>query len=241
MHADVLSFNPIADTTLIEIAPGANLGGAAYFNAGTTGHTTGYRNRALIQFGLTEAIPAGSIINGVTLTLDVVRQPAADGEPSTFGLHRLFFSWGEGDKMPEFEGSPGLGAPATTGEATWQFRFLEGASWTSPGGEVDHEFAAAPSSTAFVYGIGDLVEFESTLNLVADVQAWVNNPESNFGWMLMTEDESVRRSARSFASSEDGGGGPILTVDFTPVPEPATLAVLGLAGLAWGYWRRRRV
>jgi hypothetical protein len=241
MYAEVLTFNPIADTTLIEIAPEANLGGAAYFNAGTTGHTSGYRNRALIQFGLSEAIPAGSIINGVTLSLDVIRQPSTDSEPSTFGLHRLFFSWGEGDKMPEFEGSPGLGAPATTGEATWLFRFLGGASWTRPGGEVDHEFAAAPSSTAFVYGIGDPVEFESTMNLVADVQAWVNNPNANFGWMLMTEDESVRRSARSFASSEDSVGGPMLTVDFTPVPEPTTLAVLGLAGLAWGYRRWRRV
>jgi hypothetical protein len=240
LHAEVLVFNPIADTSLIEIAPDANLGGAAFFNAGTTGHATGFRNRALMQFALSETIPAGSIINSATLTLDVVRQPAADLAPSTFGLHRVFTAWGEGDKMPEFEGSPGLGAPATAGEATWLFRFLGGAAWAEPGGQADLEFAAAPSSTAFVYGIGDPVNFESTLDLMADVQSWVNNPQSNFGWMLMTEDESVRRSARSFASSEDGGGGPVLVVDFTPVPEPATLTVAGLAGLAWWYRRRHR-
>src|SRR2546425_1067939 len=70
--ADTLTLQPVADTTLIAIAPDNNLGGAGYFNAGTAGN--GYVNRALLRFDLT-IIPSGSQILGVSLTMDVVREP----------------------------------------------------------------------------------------------------------------------------------------------------------------------
>jgi MYXO-CTERM domain-containing protein len=56
----------------------------------------------------------------------------------------------------------------------------------------------------------------------------------------MPENEIIRKTARSFLSSEDPNGGPILVIDFTPVPEPAPLTVLGLSLLAFGWLRRRR-
>ena len=237
LRADTVVLHPIADTTLIEASPDANLGGAEFFNAGTAGN--GNRNRALMQFSLTDAIPAGSLINDVTFSLDVVRQPSVDLQPSTFGLHRVLSSCGEGDKVPADPGSPGQGAPATTGEATWLFRFFNDTPWSAPGGRPGVDFVAGASSTTFVYGIGDPVVFESTAELTADVQYWVDHPQSIPSWMLMTEDELVQKSARGFASREDGGGGPTLTVDFTLVPEPGTLALwsMGLAMLGW--WRRR--
>ena len=226
-RAAVAVLNPSADTALIQVAPDANMGGSGFFNAGTAGN--GNRNRALMRFNLSETIPAGSIINSVSLRLDIIRQPAVDLQPATFGLHPLFVSWGEGNKFAAEDGSPGLGAPATAGEATWLYRSLATLAWAAPGGLAGTEFALAPSSTTFVYGIGDETLFESTELLTADVQKWVNQPELNFGWMLMTETELIRKSARSFASREDGSGGPILVVDFTPVPEPGSTALL-----AWG-------
>ena len=48
------------------------------------------------------------------------------------------------------------------------------------------------------------------------------------------------RSARSFASREDASGGPILVIDFTPVPEPAMTGLLGLGLVAFGLLRRRQ-
>ena len=238
LRADTVVLHPVADTTLIEAAPDANLGGADFFNAGTAG--SGNRNRALMQFSLIDSIPAGSVINGVTLSLDVVRQPSIDLQPATFGVHRVFSSWGEGDKVPADPGSPGQGAPATAGEATWLFRFLGSIPWSAPGGKPGVDFSSTASSTTFVYGIGDPVVFEPTAELVTDVQSWLVHPESNQGWMLVTEDELVRKSARSFASREDAGAGPSLTVDFTLVPEPATLAVwsMGLVMLVCLRWRR---
>ncbi len=237
LQAETVSFNPVADTTLIEYASDANLGGAGFFNGGTSG--IGYRNRALMQFALSDAIPAGAIINSATLTLDIVRQPGSDLQPAPFGLHRMLVSWGEGEKIPE-EGSPGLGSPATDGEATWLYRNLGGQAWADPGGLAGVDFSSTASSTAFVYGIGDPVQFESTLDLTDDVQLWLNNPQANFGWMLMTETEDVTKSARSFASREDASGGPMLIIDFTPVPEPSTLGLIGVSLLAFGYFNQRR-
>lgn len=235
LRADIVSLNPIADTTLIETDPGANLGGAAFFNAGTTG--SGNRNRALMLFSLSEAIPAGSIISSVSLTLDVVREPSDHRASAVFSLRRMRSSWGEGDKTPIEEGSPGLGAPATTGEATWLYRSVGGDPWSAPGGLAGVDFAAVPSATSFVLGIGDPVDFNSGPDLVGDVQFWLDNPGANFGWMLMTETEDLRKSARSFASSEDGGGGPTMVVEFTTVPEPATLLLAGFVVLGAYAWR----
>ncbi|MBK8000159.1 MAG: DNRLRE domain-containing protein [Verrucomicrobia bacterium] len=229
LRADVITLNPSADTTLIQVDPNANLGGADFFNAGTPGN--GNRNRALMVFSLSEFIPAGATINNVSLVLDIVRQPAVDIAPALFSLRRVQTSWSEGDKVPIEEGSPGLGAPATEGDATWLYRSVGGEAWSAPGGRAGVDFSGTPSSTAFVYGIGDPVQFESTPLLTADVQFWLDNPSSNFGWMLMTETEEVRKSARSFASREDANGGPMLIIDFTPVPEPGTITLAGLLGL----------
>jgi hypothetical protein len=237
--AETLILQPTADTTLIQIAPESNLGGADFFNAGTAGN--GNRNRALLLFGISDSIPEGSIINSVTLSLDMVRQPVDDWQPALFGLHRINLSWSEGAQVPE-EGSPGLGAPAAEGESTWTHRFFAGVPWSAAGGLPGVDFVADPSSTGFVFGLGDPVEFESTSGLTADVQMWVNNPQLNFGWMLMCESEEVRKSARSFASSENGSGGPFLTIDYTVVPEPAPILLLGggLVLLGMMAWRRQR-
>lgn len=229
VHAEVITLNPVADTTLIQVDPNANLGGTDFFNAGTAGN--GNRNRAIMLFSLSEFIPAGSTINNVSVMLDIVRQPAVDLAPALFSLRRMNVSWSEGDKVPIEEGSPGLGAPATEGDATWLYRSVGGEAWSTPGGREGVDFSSTVSSTAFVYGIGDPVQFESTTELTADVQLWLDNPDSNFGWMLMTETEQVRKSARSFASREDPNGGPMLIIDFTPVPEPSSFVLTGLLGL----------
>jgi len=81
--------------------------------------------------------------------------------------------------------------------------------------------------------------FTSTANLVGDVQGWLNNPASNFGWILMSESENSPTSIRRFASRDAVSGAPLLTINFTPVPEPGTWTVLAV-GMLFIVWRLRR-
>lgn len=235
-RADTISIQPVADTTLIEFAPDNNLGGGDFFNAGTAGN--GFRNRALMLFDPTELIPAGAVITSAQLSLFVVRQPNTGLQNSTFSLRRVLQSWAEGAQIPGEDG-PGIGVPASSGEATWNNRFSGGTLWAQPGGQAGVDFSTTISSMAFVGSLGDEIIFASGPVLIADVQFWLDNPLSNFGWMLKTESEAVGKTARSFASRERGFG-PTLTLSYTVVPEPGTFALAGLFLICFGAMMRRR-
>jgi len=223
---DEVVLTPSADTTLIEVAPNNNLGGQNYFNSGTT--QNGTRNRGLLQFDLSQ-IPQNAAISSVDLYLEVVHVPSCGNAPSDFGLHPVLAPWGEGNKSTTL--SPGQGAPATAGEATWNDRFaLMAQPWSVPGGAPGVDYAAAASSDQYIYG-PDQYQFASRPQLVADVQGWLNNPKSNFGWMLITESEDTRFTARRFGSREDPNNAPLLDVQYVLVPEPRTFMLWGAGAL----------
>jgi hypothetical protein len=237
---DSVVLKPVADTTLIEAKPDNNLGGQYFANAGTTQNYT--RNRALFQFDPAAAIPAGAVVSSATLILEVIRQPP-ESVPSQFGLHRVLRPWGEGNKFALDGASPGLGAAATAGEATWNDRFAFASSpWAQPGGAAGIDYAPETSSQTYVYGTAESpYVFESDTPTVQDVQYWLDHPESNFGWMLMSQSESDNFTARRFASREDPDHEPLLYVDFTVVPEPGPMALGGTGAvffLAYVRWKR---
>lgn len=234
-HADSVTLRPIADTTLIETAPNNNLGGQPFANSGTTQNFT--KNRALFRFDVS-AIPPGAQVESVSLTFEVTRQPVDGYAPGDFGLHRMLVSWGEGTKVTANPGTPGQGAPASPGEATWLARFAQtGPNWTAPGGLVGTDFATTSSAGQTIYGTANSPYFFTSSQLAADVQLWLANPTENFGWMLLANDEGPNFTARRFGSREDGINAPQLFVQFTTVPEPSSLV---LAAMAAG-WLMRRV
>jgi hypothetical protein len=239
-QAETISLQPVADTTLIQLAPGNNLGGAAYFNAGASGNG-GYLSRALIRYDLS-SIPAGSVITSVSLTFDVIRQSQSGSQNSFFSLRRVFQSWGEGEQIAEDGSQLGLGSPAAPGEATWDSRFAGGGVWSQPGGAAGVDYSATPSSTALSAPTGEQMYFGPTPALMADVQSWIGQPGNNFGWMLMTESEGLERTARMFASRESGFG-PTLVIEFSPVPEPGVWGLVGVSALSLfvGLKRRRSI
>jgi len=218
VRSESVTLTSVADTTLLESAPDYNLGGALIVNAGTT--QTFYRNRGLFRFDFTDQIPPGSRITKVDFVVEVTGQPKEEQASSSFGLHRLLKSWGEGDKTSPDPIHPGLGALATVGEATWTHRFAFTTNlWAFPGGAATNDYVPELSAETFVYGLGDSpYTFVSTPRLVADVQVWLDDPATNFGWMLICQSEEANFTARRFASREDAGREPYLSIDYEPPP-----------------------
>jgi hypothetical protein len=114
--------------------------------------------------------------------------------------------------------------------------------WAAPGGAAGIDFSPLISAEIAIAG---LYESPYTLTadpgLQADLQYWVDHPQENFGWMMITE-ATDHNTARSFASREDAfGRGPLLQIDYTPVPEPSLLGLLSAsAAMLFGVTRIRR-
>jgi hypothetical protein len=220
--ADTITLNPFADATLFEVSPDNSGGAAWFFNSGTTQNRT--RNRALLMFDIAGALPYGSLITSVELQLEVLRQPVDGFEVSFMGLHRMLRSWGEGETFAD----NGFGSPSAAGDATWNHRSSGQDEWAEPGGAVDVDYSGLLSSGALVYGLGT-TRFEGTADLIADVQSWLDHPESNYGWMLLCQNEDLPFTARRFGSREDPNSAPTLRIEFVTVPEPGVL-MLGFVG-----------
>lgn len=223
--AETVTLLPAADTTLMEISPDNNFGSGGTFTAG--GRSDGGRNRALLWFDIANNVPAGATINSVTLRVTVI---AARGPNSIFDLHELLAPWNEGAGADY-----GLGSPALPGEVTWNDRLAPDTSWLMAGGD----FVNSPSASVFIGGQANYT-FLSTSALVDDVQGWLNNPASNFGWLLRSESENTPGTIRRFGSRQAGASAPALTIEFTPIPEPGPVGLLGLGLVALAALARRR-
>lgn len=194
--------NPSKDNTLYQEDTGETSNGAGdHIFAGRT--RDGAVRRAVIAFDVS-TIPGGSTVTSVTLTM---RESRGLNGPQTVTLHALLKDWGEGaSDAPQQEGA---GTQAAAGDATWLHTFFNTSLWDTPGGD----FSATESASAVVDTSGDY-NWDSTAQLVADVQSWVDNPAANFGWLVRgNEDES--RTAKRFNSRESANP-PQLLVEYTP-------------------------
>ena len=167
---------PVRDNTLYEDPLGGLSNGAgSHVFAGLT--ESGGKRRALLAFDVAGAVPPGAQVLGVKLTLHVTRTIAG---PETVSVHRALADWGEGTSLAP--GQEGGGAPATAGDATWLHGFYPGTTWASPGGDFD----ALASATRVIGFTGP--QTYASAGLVADVQAWLDDPSSNHGWMLVGDE-----------------------------------------------------
>jgi hypothetical protein len=167
------------------------------------------------------ALPTNATVLAAAVTVEVTRQPGDGLASAPFGLYRMLRRWGEGDKVATTV--PGQGLPATPGEATWLCSFFPTNAWSAPGGASGIDFADVESSFQFIYGTGQSpYRFESTPELVADVQSWVNSSQSNYGWMLLCDDEATPFTARRFGSREDPNAPPLLEIEYLVPPRIAS-------------------
>ncbi|MCL0101783.1 DNRLRE domain-containing protein [Dehalococcoidia bacterium] len=152
----------------------------------------GQRRRTLLEFDIAGAVPAGSRISAVTLTLNVSR---ARGNSTGFDLYLMLQDWGEGSSDAARE--EGGGAVAGASDATWVRRGGGGLLWVSLGGDfVDSSSGSSVVSTVGAYSWG------STPEMVADVQGWLDLPATNFGWIVIGG-EDMNQSAKRFDSREN--------------------------------------
>src|SRR5262245_14262993 len=131
-YADSLTLVATRDNTLYEQVGGALSNGAGeHIFAGMTA-TTSLRRRALLHFDLSGSIPPGSTVTSARLQLNMSRT-ISSAQPVS--LHRVLADWGEGTSNALAE--EGGGAAATAGDATWEYRFYNTATWDTFGGEFD--------------------------------------------------------------------------------------------------------
>jgi hypothetical protein len=205
--AAIINIMPSKDNTLYEYDPTvgdvSNALGFHFF-AGET--AMGFLRRGVLAFDIAGSIPPGSTITAVNLSMNVSRVPVDTAY--TVELHKLLADWGEGTSQAT--GDEGMGAPATPNDATWRHRFFDTIFWATPGGD----FSATVSASQSVGAVGQYTW--SSAQMVADVQSWLDNPASNFGWLVLG-DESAIATAKRFDTRESASP-PVLTIQYTGVP-----------------------
>jgi hypothetical protein len=211
--AGTVNINPSKDNTLYEYVPldgdKSNALGLHFF-AGETGMNE--LRRGVLAFDIAGNVPPGSTITAVSLSLNMSRAPTTN--PYAMELHKLLADWGEG--MSIAPGEEGDGAPATPNDATWRHRFFDTIFWTTQGGD----FSPTVSASQMVGGMGHYTW--SSAQMVADVQGWLDNPTSNFGW-LMLGNETTFLTAKRFDTRESANP-PVLAITYVPSGTPTPTA-----------------
>ncbi len=195
-----------ADNTIYQNFPGnSNALGQNFFSGNNLGNSP---RRALLKFNIASVVPGGAVITAVTLTLNCnVSRSIADN----VSLYKLTTDWGEGTSNAAAS-SDGGGAAATINDATWPTNFFPSSNWTTAGGD----YVAIASAATSILATG--FYSWSSAGMVTDVQNWLNNPSTNFGWILLCN-EATAATARRFASRENPtiANRPTLSITYTAV------------------------
>ena len=178
------------DNTLIDDPDGARANGAGpYFFVGSTGGNEGGGiRRGLIHFDIEGVIPEEARIEDVALHLYASNDPDI---AEKVRLYPALQDWGEGASC----GNGGKGAAAKTGDATWLHTFFDIDFWEEVGGD-----RARPASARETVDMLGSYTWSSN-RMKKDVQSWVEQPETNFGWLLIGDVRNPR-TVVAFASRE---------------------------------------
>ncbi len=203
-----LALQAVKDNTLYEDASGGTSNGAgAYLFVGNSNR--GVIRRAVVEFDVAAQVPEGATIIDAKLKLHMSRTSSSAHPVS---VHVLESEWGEG--ASNADRNEGSGAEAEEGDATWVHTFHRTARWSEPGGD----FSSEPSATVDVDREGTY-QWES-VRMIADAQGWLDDPDSNHGWVLVgnevaTSGENLKRTSKRFDSRENS------TEEMRPVLELA--------------------
>ncbi len=211
-----VSLTPVQDNSLIQYqAPQYSGGASPYIYVGLE-HYSLTKMRGLVDFNVAGSIPAGSTINSVTLTVTIELTNSTTFVTPTVQLHDVLSNWGQGTGTPTAYMPPF--SPTTTNDATWTNTFYPTQNWKTPGGD----FSSTVSGSAVFGADYTNSTFNSTSQMVADVQSWLNNPSTNFGWLMLGDE--TQNSGKMIGSMHSSSP-PTLTIDYTAPAKPADLTV----------------
>ena len=182
-------------------------GAGQVIRAGMT--SVGDIRRSFIHFDIASRIPTGSTIDHVELKMYCNK---SSGGPQDVSINRAQVSWGEGTSD---DGGTQSGDPATSGDTTWHYSRYPSTSWFADGGSY-----AGISASINVPNIQDeFYTWGSTFWMETNVQDWLDNPGSNYGWAVLG-DEGNSGYIKQFSSRENENHTrrPELTVFYT-LPE----------------------
>ncbi len=157
-------------------------------------------------------ISLGSTITGATLSI-TTQDGGFAAVPSSPSVHQMLIGWDEGSVSWDTYDTSAGGADGG---------MLPGVEYSSTADDGGGENL----------GNGDV----GTWDVTAALAAWSAGGTNN-GWAFI----GTTNNGWDAYTSEFGtvGSRPLLTIDFTPVPEPTTTALLGLGGLALIFRRRK--
>lgn len=161
------------------------------------------------------AIPADGVeIRSARLALHT-GNATDDQTNNTLAIHRLLVAFTEATTW-NTAGSPSNGGFSLNGAGT-----------------ADDDYLAAAESTFVSPDMNALVTFDVT----ATLQAWLDDPASNFGWLILSNGTDGWR----WDSSEGAVAAlrPLLEVTYAPVPEPSSLVLLAVVPALLTRRRRR--
>lgn len=191
-HAETLTLRAVSDASLIEENSGAYANGSGpNLFAGRIGANAGSTlRRALIRFDVS-ALPSDAVIQSASVTLYLTRSRFAGDLP--FTLHRVTAAWNEGPS----NSAQGNGDSSVNGDSTWLHRRKPDLLWATPGGD----YIATASATHIITSTGGPHTWQTTPQLLADIQQWRTDPSSNHGWLIKGFEGPIT-SAKGFSTKE---------------------------------------
>lgn len=207
-------------TSLTPLEPGLSANGAGeFFFAGRTPQNL--LRRAVIHFDIAGEIPEEATIKEAILILYSLPNIVNTGSQAV-ELYRVARNWGEGTSNAV--GAEETGAVSTAGDATWKHTFYPGQVWTALGGDITGAARASQNVT------GEGTYRWNNANLAADVQDWLDKPQTNFGWLIFGNEKvdepegedqaTIPNTLKRFCSRENATESqqPVLKVTYEYLP-----------------------
>ena len=221
--AEAIVLAPVADTAIWAQKPDQNYGRFAVVPIGPAYRTNFFGAvldapaRGLLRFDVAGALPAGAKVTEVTLTVQV-SDSSVDPALDSVVLHRTLLDWGEGAQS-----AGETDVTAEVGEANWGWCKFGQATWSHPGAARGLDYIAVESGWVNVKQPGSYT-FGSLPAMVEDIQAWLDRPQFNHGWLLKSRNETVKQGdgpKRLVTREGPADQRPRLVIGFTPPPVAA--------------------